>query len=53
MLIKLAVVLARFLKKVLQVAENINSQSSLARNRWEEVDKLCMTLAALAEQLPA
>ena len=42
----------RFLKKLLQFIENFNSQSSPTRNRWEEADRLCMTLAALTEQLP-
>ena len=42
----------RYLKKVLQFAENFKSQTSSARNRWEEADKLCYSLAALAEQLP-
>ena len=42
----------RYLKKVLQFAENFKSQTSSARNRWEEADKLCYSLVALAEQLP-
>ena len=43
--------LCRFLKKVLQVGENFKSQTSSTRNRWEEADKLCMSLAALTERL--
>ena len=42
----------RYLKKVLQFAENFKSQTSSTRNRWEEADKLCYSLATLAEQLP-
>ena len=41
------VVFVRFLKRVLQFIENFNSQSSLTRNRWEEADKLCISLATL------
>ena len=42
----------RYLKKVLQFAENFKSQTSSTRNRWEEADKLCYSLATLAEQSP-
>ena len=46
------IVVCRYLKKVLQFAENFKSQTSLSRNRWEEADKLCYSLATLANQLP-
>ncbi|XP_064403083.1 endoplasmic reticulum membrane-associated RNA degradation protein-like isoform X1 [Halichondria panicea] len=40
----------KYHKKLLQFSENAHSQSS--RNRWEEVDKLCASLAQLTLAFP-
>ncbi|CAI8028647.1 Endoplasmic reticulum membrane-associated RNA degradation protein, partial [Geodia barretti] len=38
----------KFYRKVLQVSENLSSQTSASRNRWEEADQLALSLAQLS-----
>ena len=40
-------VVCRFYRKVLQVTENLFSQTSACRNRWEEADQLALSLTQL------
>lgn len=44
------VIVLRFLKKVLQFVENFSSQST--KNRWEEIEHLCVAFSDVIMKLP-